>query len=1188
MSLIKDFTQYTGPTPFDSRIFEVDLMPGNPNLVIVLDATMVLIFDHTLSDPATPLSLTDTISGSASPIHALFCKTTSSCYAYKYQGGTPPTSIMLYSFNPSGNPIASTFVQVGSAISITQPLILPMLLIDCVGVVNGASFMVYKLTDGSGVASVSVSLTVPIFISDSRCSGTACEVAIFGDTGQMRTYSVDLTGSVYSSKLITSFSYPSPPAEATAIRITEPANGYLVSFNDASLYTTALVTKMNCDPNCATCSGPSSNECLSCLPTKVLIGTDCVTCHSSCLPAACTGPNANQCTNCNNAGGLYLKPDFTCVQCATTPGFLISGTNCSPCDSTCGTCITSSTNCRTCSDPNNFLRKDASNSCLPDCPAGKFSYTDAANSNQMTCDTCSASCLACQTSASRCTSCNIGLYLNPATNSCQTACDQLCLTCSVKSTNCATCPVQGKLQLLPDGTSTCVDNTVNITLSFVVVEAANCSESLLSPKFCIEVSLTNKTLTDADFNTIITKFQVQATLMLEVGDFTSNFEKQPLLAPKSADRSIKDSVLSLNYSFADVVPGSPRSRLSLASTTDNQMLIMIGRIRYFQPMVSFITRAWAPPPSASVNSAGQLGESTGGLVTGNPIPSQSAMQVLGAVAASDPTGVLSRFNQLLKIVNKLAFVETNYGPLLERFFSSIVATSGTLTEDASDQLYKASRSFRRKLLRYRVTLSFLTPALLWKSAVYLISFMINLAPLVMEKLRVRCPKWTLFLLAHWDRIHLVLFNFVFTDILFYGTNSMVRGGSSGLTQVAACLLTFIVTVDLTRFTSLCFRDTPWTYHYRRLRAADEDTQKANPSGGQSTIKAEANKDAPVKSLDSQHDQSAQHLVTAGTLDASERHLDYSSSYELINFRIHTVDLFTETFRMNKDVFASRACRTAMLIHFLRVGAYQCLTISGQYSCKLVLAVLAVAEGSRIVLTIRNQVKLKPYRSLLFMVMDLSQSSFLLAFELVFIFATTEAKADPTENTQKFGIWLIIVSTAVEYLLILCFLVFVTFQAVKSCRKKKPKGKMGGEKASAWTHFLKYRTGREIDEAGDGFVEGMSGSGSADQGWHTKASHDSPGSQHGSVVNGRWEQSTESSTSSLQGRKLFAQKQTHLLAAGGMKVHPSGMFTQTAEPKKWKRDILPARYKQYESSSKFFDSRKAKEHVAQVKPKAEYL
>lgn len=86
----------------------------------------------------------------------------------------------------------------------------------------------------------------------------------------------------------------------------------------------------NCDPTCETCIGPSSQQCRTCPPSRIL-SSDGRSCLTECPPHEYEGvgaAGAPQCQPCNAACGDECKGplETDCLTCNTTAGeFLLKG-----------------------------------------------------------------------------------------------------------------------------------------------------------------------------------------------------------------------------------------------------------------------------------------------------------------------------------------------------------------------------------------------------------------------------------------------------------------------------------------------------------------------------------------------------------------------------------------------------------------------------------------------------------------------------------------------------------------------------------------------------------------------------------------------------------------------------------------------------------------------------------------------
>ncbi|EAR95046.2 TNFR/NGFR cysteine-rich region family protein (macronuclear) [Tetrahymena thermophila SB210] len=285
-----------------------------------------------------------------------------------------------------------------------------------------------------------------------------------------------------------------------------------------------------CDSSCTKCSGPNQNNCSFCQGSlylnqanntcisvcpigtysniSVTLGNICSACHSSCT--SCSGPNSNNCLSCS--GTLYFdSSNNTCTSICPDGTYQDSSSNCSQCNSTCATCEGSASFCKSCSGT--LFLDESTNSCNPTCPQGTYqnaignictvcdptcttcsgpnsndclscSTTFYFNANQKTCvescppqtyanaasnicSSCNSSCLACNGPASNnCIQCSNSLYLNQSSNQCVSICPQgtfpdgstnicskcdlSCFTCSgPSSSNCLSC--SGSLFLSTSG-----------------------------------------------------------------------------------------------------------------------------------------------------------------------------------------------------------------------------------------------------------------------------------------------------------------------------------------------------------------------------------------------------------------------------------------------------------------------------------------------------------------------------------------------------------------------------------------------------------------------------------------------------------------------------------------------------------------------------------------------------------------
>jgi hypothetical protein len=84
------------------------------------------------------------------------------------------------------------------------------------------------------------------------------------------------------------------------------------------------------------------------------------------------------------------------------------------------------------------------------------------------------------------------------------------------------------------------------------------------------------------------------------------------------------------------------------------------------------TAAAAEEAKGAADSGSAVNNAMGGSIASSP----AFLPVMMAVVALDPTGVLMKFNQILKIINKLYFININYGIRLDAFLKGMGEQTG--------------------------------------------------------------------------------------------------------------------------------------------------------------------------------------------------------------------------------------------------------------------------------------------------------------------------------------------------------------------------------------------------------------------------------------------------------------------------------------------------------------------------------
>ncbi|XP_065672531.1 proprotein convertase subtilisin/kexin type 6 isoform X3 [Hydra vulgaris] len=215
-----------------------------------------------------------------------------------------------------------------------------------------------------------------------------------------------------------------------------------------------------CHSSCASCVGPSFEQCLTCIDKLYFLNNTCV---SQCplgwfktFDHACArcSSRCNQCIYnfdlCTSCGTNEVWHDFKCYSACPAHMFKDKSNRCYQCHDSCNTCVGASPNqCLTCRQGFSIYN----GMCIEGCTAGFF-YSSLKNK----CLPCNGNCLRCNELYGKifCTKCNNSTYLQPngicshqcpllyyrypKDNVCMKCNDKSCLACEEDSGACILCP----------------------------------------------------------------------------------------------------------------------------------------------------------------------------------------------------------------------------------------------------------------------------------------------------------------------------------------------------------------------------------------------------------------------------------------------------------------------------------------------------------------------------------------------------------------------------------------------------------------------------------------------------------------------------------------------------------------------------------------------------------------------------
>ena len=103
---------------------------------------------------------------------------------------------------------------------------------------------------------------------------------------------------------------------------------------------------------------------------------------------------------------------------------------------------------------------------------------------------------------------------------------------------------------------------------------------------------------------------------------------------------------------------------------------------------------------------------------------------LFALLAVDPTGIFLRFCQILKIINKLYYININYGHKLDTFLSKLGSLISIKTTTAEDEALH-TKQYRGKISKKHVAVDFVG-----KNMIHLVFYLSSWALVILMMLAV--------------------------------------------------------------------------------------------------------------------------------------------------------------------------------------------------------------------------------------------------------------------------------------------------------------------------------------------------------------------------------------------------------------------------------------------------------------------
>lgn len=411
-----------------------------------------------------------------------------------------------------------------------------------------------------------------------------------------------------------------------------------------------------------------------------------------------------------------------------------------------------------------------------------------------------------------------------------------------------------------------------------------------------------------------------------------------------------------------------------------------------------------------IESAGSKGEQMSSF---SDIQTNSAAtgSVLLLAASLDPSGILIRLIQSMKMQSRLWYININYGDRLDRFLFNLEKSAKNDTATWTEY-QKIMHSYRGKLSQR--TISFSLYSLQFYQ--YLVSWIGLGAVYVITRLR-KLTKWQLIAVYYFMKFRLIIFNSILIDFVWKIAHVLLHAR-----DVSAWDYTILVVVlcgmlvDSSHIFFKTYENRVWLEYHRK---------KFSPNKDRLTFFQTNSKD-------------------------SKPMIDHSRTYSTIFSNLHILFQTSSLMNDQKEVYGQIVFRVRYLYQIGKTVLYQLLILSCQYCTATALALMFSIEICYICLVIVCYTRRRHLKNSFFLVMELSQP--VLLFFYLFMCLLIYVKSSIPEVYQDLGIWLVIISCIVEYVLLVVFVCVTAYIFCKNKRSQKSLSK--GTVGSNWL-FISY-------------------------------------------------------------------------------------------------------------------------------------
>ena len=680
------------------------------------------------------------------------------------------------------------------------------------------------------------------------------------------------------------------------------------------------------------------------------------------------------------------------------------------------------------------------------CVAGYYVLSNA-------CTICNSNCLTCFGIATNCTSCTAPLLISSTNFTCSPCgtgyysaggycypCDPSCITCSGSSTSC----------IISSSTP------LYFNASKPLVLAAG---------------------TDLGFTLSLQSVGVQggqgalASLLPEVEKLMPNSVSSIKITSLSSGQLLNDSVLKVELTVISLDAGLLSLAVGLVSnppiadactvcysSTAFKVFAVNGTSYTLQPF-NFCQGYQSPESYSSFSQLLQSSAFQVAEASNTNSKSEAGNQLIGLIAAADPTGILSKFTQNLKIFIRLYFLNIKVGGLYDGFLEKFCTSVPMLVTSISKEYQLESlQGYRGRLTNKKISMNFTTSLeLMVKVGLYLGMWTLKIISSIILLFRFKVGKAGLFLMFFLPKFHLISFTLILSDFLFFGTHCLLHQRNL-LNQLFAFAVINLICLDLVGLLSLSFDHFSWSLFIKMRQPFDETKlkktstifQRAKSKVNEIILEKPEEKNLSSRKYNEPSNHVPRNLSQSQAANSKEeklrraqekygngegtRAVDYENTFANIAANLFAVFFMKGFLNIKKSTLSHTGSKIYFHLHIYRTIIFQVLFVACQYTPVLALLSFLVIETSKVAVGVYNQVKYRIFMSWIIWILESLSSLFLIVL-LLLVYFPSMLNCRISENLQLTGLGIILSLLLFEYLILASSLIFEVISAIKNRKKK---------------------------------------------------------------------------------------------------------------------------------------------------------